>query len=313
MSFSGSTMGRYSGRWLIIVGVIELVVAGVFVVIAMSVPSFVSFGMWLTAAILGVTGIVLLIAGLVVGRRAAATDQLLQTGIAGSATVTGVTQTGMYLNEQPQLRLGLLVALPGQVPYAATHTSFVPFMLMGRVTSGAPLAVRVDPTDLSKIVVDWGASGFSSAPMMMGAPGMAAAPAAMPAGMPATTGSQMDESLSQVQAALGQAGGQAPQVFASADQGNYTVEQLRAFLRQSGVEAQARIDFLEDSGKIVGDERLYTMEMTLNPMSGAPQKLPRSAAMVPISASHKLFQGMSVPVRYAADNPNLLMVEWDRI
>ena len=96
-------------------------------------------------------------------------------------------------------------------------------------------------------------------------------------------------------------------------QGGYTVEQLREWLRQSGVASQARIDFLEDSGKVVGDERLFTMEMTLNPLSGAPQKLARSAAMVPISASHKLFQGMSVPVRYAAENPNLLMVEWDKI
>jgi hypothetical protein len=124
----------------------------------------------------------------------------------------------------------------------------------------------------------------------------------------------MDESLSQVQAALGQAPGGLPaQVFATPDQGNYTVEQLRSWLRQNGVEAQARVDFLEDSGNSVGDERLYTMEMTLNPMSSAPQKLPRSAAMVPISVSHRLFQGMNVPVRYAAENPNLLMVEWDRI
>jgi hypothetical protein len=55
------------------------------------------------------------------------------------------------------------------------------------------------------------------------------------------------------------------------------------------------------------------MEMTLNIPGQAPQKLPASAAMVPISSSHKLFQGMNVPVRYEATNPNLLMVEWDKI
>jgi hypothetical protein len=324
MSFSGSTMGKYTRFWLILTGVILLGTGAVMAFALGSIP-FAGGAMLGTGGILALVGIVLIVIGLIVGRRAGQTDAILQTGIAGTATVTGVTQTGMYLNEQPQLRLNLLVSLPGQVPYATTHTSFVPLMLMGRVTSGAPLSVRVDPADLNKVVVDWQSSGFSSAPMMAGVPGMAGTPgmaaapstmAAAPSAMsaPQAGGSQMDESMSQVQAAFSQAGyAQAAPVFASPDQANYTVEQLRAWLRQNGVEAQARVDFLEDSGKIVGDERLYTMEMTLNPMSGAPQKLPRSAAMVPLSASHKLFQGMSVPVRYAADNPNLLMVEWDRL
>ena len=43
--------------------------------------------------------------------------------------------------------------------------------------------------------------------------------------------------------------------FAAPAQGNYTVEQLRDYLRQSGLEATAHVDKLEDSGKVVGDER----------------------------------------------------------
>lgn len=73
------------------------------------------------------------------------------------------------------------------------------------------------------------------------------------------------------------------------------------------------MDKLEDTGKIVGDDRLYTMEMTLNIPGHAPQKLPSSAAMVPVAVSHRVFQGMNVPVRYAAENHDLLMVEWDKI
>ncbi len=299
MSFSGSSMGRYSRFWLILTGVI-LLATGVVMAVALGGIPFAGGAMLGTGGILAATGIALIVIGVVIGRRASATDQILQTGIAGTATVTGVTQTGMYLNEQPQLRLNLLVSLPGQVPYATTHTSFVPLMLMGRVTSGAPLAVRVDPADLNKVVVDWQSSGFSSAPMM------AAAPAAT------AGGSVMDESLGQIQAALAGSGQQA-QLYGSPGQANYTVEQLRAWLRQNGVEAQARVDLLEDTGQVVGDERVYTMEMTLNPVSAAPQKLPRSAAMVPVSVSHRIFQGMNVPVRYAAENPNLLMVEWDKI
>jgi hypothetical protein len=307
--FTGSTFGNYTRTWLIVLGVIFLVV-GVGIALALGSIPFAGSGMLLMGGIFAVVGAGLIVAGVVVGRRAAATDQILQTGVAGQATITALTQTGMYLNDQPQISMNLLVSLPNQVPYAATHKGFVPLMLLGRLTSGAPLAVRVDPLDLNKIVVDWGASGFAAGAPMLGAMPMAPS---QPMAAAASTASGMDESLGQIQAALAQSGMQAAAPFASAAQGNYTVEQLRAYLRQSGLQATAHVDKLEDSGKVIGDERLYTMEMTLNIPGQTAQKLPASAAMVPVGASHKLFQGMNVPVRYAAENPNLLMVEWDKI
>jgi hypothetical protein len=118
--------------------------------------------------------------------------------------------------------------------------------------------------------------------------------------------------LAQVQAALGASAG-APATFASAQQANNTIEQLRAWLRANGLEAQARVDFLEDTGKIVGDERLYTMEMTLMVPGSAPEKLPRSAAMVPLTAMHKLQRGMTIPVKVAAENHHLLTMEWEEV
>ena len=94
-------------------------------------------------------------------------------------------------------------------------------------------------------------------------------------------GSGMDESLTQVQAALAASGAAVPAAFATPDQGGYTVEQLRAWLRANGVEAQAHVDFLEDTGKIVGDERVYMMEMTLMVPGSAPEKLQRSGRWCP--------------------------------
>jgi hypothetical protein len=123
----------------------------------------------------------------------------------------------------------------------------------------------------------------------------------------------MDESLAQVQAALATSGAAVPAAFASPEQGGYTIDQLRAWLRANGVEAQAHVDFLEDTGKIVGDERLYTMEMTLMVPGSAPQKLQRSAAMVPVGAMARLRQGMTLPVKVAAENHQLLTVEWEKV
>jgi hypothetical protein len=126
-------------------------------------------------------------------------------------------------------------------------------------------------------------------------------------------GSGMDESLAQVQAALAGSGAAVPPAFATPDQAGYTVEQLRAWLRANGVEAQAHVDFLEDTGKVVGDERLFTMEMTLMVPGASPEKLPRSAAMVPMAASSRLRQGMTLPVKVASENHHLLTVEWEKV
>jgi hypothetical protein len=220
----------------------------------------------------------------------------------------------MYLNEQPRIKMDLLVQLPGQAPYAAEHSEFVPLILLSRVQPGATLPVKVNPAQPQKVVVDWQglpAVGFGAGDV--GTAGMAPAAGAFPPPPAASMGpgSGMDESLAQVQAAL--AGAAVPAAFASPEQGGYTIDQLRAWLRANGVEAQAHVDFLEDTGKIVGDERLYTMEMTLMVPGSAPQKLQRSAAMVPVAAMARLRQGMTLPVKVAAENHQLLTVEWDKV
>jgi hypothetical protein len=307
--FSGSTYGHHVKRWLIGIGFLELVLAGIFVVAGLAIPF--GEGLVLTAIILGVTGVILVLVGLRVGGSAAKTDRILASGITGTAAITGLRQTGMYLNEQPQVEMDLLVQLPGRAPYPAKRKEFVPLLLLSRLTSGMPLTVKVDPADPASLVIDWQApAGMGAAP----ATGGVMAPAAPASGFaPPTPGSSMDESLSQVQAALASSGMPAATPFASPDQGDYTVEQLRAYLRQNGIQASAVIDKLADTGQTVGDERLFTMQVTLEMPGQAPRQLAPSAAMVPLTVADRVRLGMRVPVRVAADNPNMLMFEWDKL
>jgi len=318
MGFSGSSMNSYSRFIFFLMGAIFLVV-GLGLFIGLGGLPYAGGAMQLTGGIFIVVAIILIIAGFIASRSAAQTTQILQTGIAGTATITGLTQTGVYLNENPQIAMNLLVQLPGEVPYAANVKQVVPLMLLGRLSSGAPLSVRVDQMDRSKIEIDWNSTGFVASPQaaagMANAQQMAAAAAAQAtaAGMAAGQ-APVDESLSQVQAAIAGTGGmQVANPFSNPGQANFTVEQLRAYLRQSGLQATAHIDKMEDTGQTVGDERVFKMEMTLNILGQAAQKLPASAAMVPVAKAHRLFQGMDVPVRYAAENHDLLMVEWDKI
>jgi hypothetical protein len=282
-------------------------------------------GMLLTGGIFIIVGGALALIGYMVNRGAGSTDNVLASGVSGTATLTSVTQTGMYLNDQPRIKMDMLVQLPGQVPYAAEHSEFVPLILLSRVQPGATLPVKVNPAEPGKVVIDWqGSSSMAMPGMTMGAaaigmpaamPGMAmAGPATMaPPAASMGAGSGMDESLAQVQAALAGTGAAVPSTYATPDQAGYTVEQLRAWLRANGVEAQAHVDFLEDTGKVVGDERLYTMEMTLMVPGSAPEKLDRSAAMVPMAASARLRLGMTLPVKVAAENHHLLTVEWEKV
>ncbi len=297
MGFTSSTFNRYMGRWLIGIGVLELVLGAVFGVVGAMVP-ILGFGFFLTAAILGITGIGLIWFGLRSRRSAVDADRIATRGLAGTATITGLTQTGMSLNDQPQIDMELLVSIPGRAPYQARRKEFVPLILLGRLSSGLPLPVKVDPADPQRLVIDWSGSGSVPLSVTIG-PGQA------PTGQ--------TETLAQVQAALAASGLPAAAPYASPEQGGYSVDQLRAVVRATGIDGTATIDKLADSGEIVGDERLFTMEVTLHVPGRPDQHLPASAAMVPIAAAGNVAIGRTVPVKVARDNPNLVLFEWEKL
>lgn len=109
-----------------------------------------------------VVGVVLIPVGLLMARSAAASAQLLATGLAGQATITGLTQTGMIMNQSPQVSMDLMVEVPGQTAYPVKHTEFVPLMCVGRLSTGAPLQVRVDAANPQRIAIDWSKSMFTA-------------------------------------------------------------------------------------------------------------------------------------------------------
>lgn len=289
-TFTGSTLGRYTGKWLIITGGFELALAAVFLSIGLR-SDILRFGFTLTAGILGAVGVGLIAFGFRSQAKADATDRVLDTGIPGQATITSLAQTGMFLNQNPQVEMSLMVTVPGRAPYAATRKEFIPLIMLGRLSSGMPLAVRVDPADPSNVVIDWQA-----------VPSVGTSVAAPTA-----------EALSQVQQAVTSSGIQAAPVFAQPQQGNYGVEQLREFLRANGVSGTATIETLQDTGQVVGDEHVYIMETTVNVPGRPPHRSPASATMVPTAAVSKVALGATIPVKVAADNPDMVMFEWDKL
>jgi hypothetical protein len=139
---------------LLLVGSLELVLAAGFGIVAWLVP-LLRIGFVLTAAILGVTGVGLLLWGRSWWKKAANVQRVKAEGVPGQAQIIGLRQTGLYVNNQPQVELQLQVTTAMHAPYPVTCKEVVPLILMGRLTSGQPLPVMVDPARPESVVVLW--------------------------------------------------------------------------------------------------------------------------------------------------------------
>ena len=150
--YRSSTMGRRSGRVLLLVALLEIALAGGFWLLSGLVPGG-REGILIAAGILGSTGIVLVAVAVVLLRRAAATDRISAMGVVGTGQIMGLRQTGVLINGQPQVEMDLLVTVMGRSPYRAKVKEIVPLIMLNRLQGTLP--VRVDPARPESVVVQW--------------------------------------------------------------------------------------------------------------------------------------------------------------
>lgn len=84
---------------------------------------------------------------------AAKAQRLNQVGRIGTATVTALRDTGVTINEDPEVELDLLVTLEGVEPYAVTHRQVIYRLAVAGFQPGATVPVKVDPQDLQSPIV----------------------------------------------------------------------------------------------------------------------------------------------------------------
>jgi hypothetical protein len=103
-------------------------------------------------------------------------------GVPATAVILGMGQTGVTINEQPQLTFALQVQLAGQAPYQADVKQTVPLMTLGMLAPGRTVAVRVSPGNPQKVRLDLQATAnlgsVAAVPGMTSQPGAAGAPPA---------------------------------------------------------------------------------------------------------------------------------------
>jgi hypothetical protein len=314
----GTQMGNRTSKMLLFMGILWIVIAAALYFGLSGIP-YAGGTMMFLAVLFGLIGVGMIVASFMLGRSVAGSAREMASATLGSAQILSVTQTGMTLNDQPRIKFDLLVTLPGQAPYQAEHAEFVPLILLMRCQPGAVVAVRVNPAKPDKVTISWNeappsaTAAMNAATAALAGAGYGAAAGAVQgavanAGTPAGA-----ESLAQVAAAMQASGAPAAPVFAQADQANYSVEQLRQWLRENGIPATARIDMLQDAGQTLGTDRMMVMQVTLEAPGRPPFQGPPSAAMVPVDKVGRLAVGVTLPVLVAPDNPNMTMFEWDKI
>jgi hypothetical protein len=81
---------------------------------------------------------------------------LQANGIAASAEILGLSQTGTYINEQPMVGFTLRVMAPGREVITLDHQQVVPHVALGSIAPGRLVGVLVDPQNPATLVIDWG-------------------------------------------------------------------------------------------------------------------------------------------------------------
>lgn len=119
----------------------------------------------------------------------------MRGGISGTGVITGMGQTGMMVNNLPQLTFELQVQVPGQPPYQASVKQTVPHAVLGMLAPGRTVAVVVDPNKPSKVKLDLqgtaNVQAVAAMPTYAAAGGVPGAPAVAPSVAAPMAGAQV--------------------------------------------------------------------------------------------------------------------------
>jgi hypothetical protein len=272
------------GKWLVITAIFELVLAGVFLVVGLMNP-ILRFGFVLTAAILGGVAILLLAWGRKWQKGYAEAQRIKAQGVPGQATIMSMRQTGVSVNEQPQIELQLQVQDEMYGSRQVTLKEYVPMMLLGTLSSGRPLPVKVDPANPNNVVIEWESAMSGGVPM--GAP-----MGGVPAGQFAT--GQMQPMPTPPP----------PLPKAEADR-----EKKR--ILADGIPGTARILASSPTGQM-DDQGRPIHQMTLQiEIQGRQPVMGPALAGVPAERADQLEVGDSVPVKADPNNPSSIAIDWN--
>lgn len=204
----------------------------------------------------------------------------MKGGIPSTAVITGMGQTGMQINEQPQLTFELLVNPPtGGAPYAASARQTVPHMALGMLRPGATVGVVVSPKDPSKVKLDLQGTANLGAAAAAGQFGVMGAPAPAPA-IPGVPGMGMPQA----------------QVRSNDE------------LVATGEPVAVTVQSVQETGQVHGADPILLLQLQVHAPAGAYQI--QAGYRVPTDKRAKLVPGVVLRGHMLPNEPNALGVDW---
>jgi hypothetical protein len=79
---------------------------------------------------------------------------IIENGIPAQAKIVGLRQTGMMLNNQPQVEFDLKVQPPGGRPYRAQTKAIIPLIHIPQFQPGVDLPVKIHPSNPLQVALD---------------------------------------------------------------------------------------------------------------------------------------------------------------
>lgn len=92
------------------------------------------------------------------------TGRLQKTGISGKATILEVNDTGVTINNSPQVKLKLEVKRSHGQKYTTTTKALVSRINPGAFQSGMEIAVKIDPKNEMNVVIDYSGGAATNTP-----------------------------------------------------------------------------------------------------------------------------------------------------
>src|SRR5262249_8719495 len=109
----------------------------------------------LTGGVLIAVGVLMFAIGVVMWVKRGTAQRLQTGGVLGQAQILGMTPTDFLVNRARVVDLQLQVGTPVHAPFVVNRRETVPPTMMGRLGTGQPLPVRVDPTRPESFVIAW--------------------------------------------------------------------------------------------------------------------------------------------------------------
>ena len=118
-----------------------------------SIATSMILGLGITCVTLLFTGAIIFFVYRTVYGKINQSNKLLTTGVPAQARVMQLADTGVRLNDNPQVKLVLEVHPMGQSPYQVEVSSFISMIKLAQVQPGQMVNVRYDPADPSKVAL----------------------------------------------------------------------------------------------------------------------------------------------------------------